>query len=272
MPYLETTDGTRLAYEDYGTGAPIVFIAGWSLNTEMWEYQVPFFVERGYRCVLLDRRGHGRSDRPSTGYDLDTRADDVAELIQHLDLRELTLVAHSAGGAEVARYLARHGTARVARIALFATTLPFLRQTEDNPHGLPDEAALASVAQWRTDRPKWFADRAQGYFATHLGNDVSPALIEHETRRCLSAAPWATIAVWESTFPSDHRETLRKLPIPALVVHGVPDQSIPIDASSRRTAELIPDCVYKEYPTAGHGLYITHAAQLNDDLLDFMKS
>ncbi|WP_280241868.1 alpha/beta fold hydrolase [Nocardia abscessus] len=102
-----------------------------------------------------------------------------------------------------------------------------------------------------------------GYFATHLGNDVSPALIEHEIRRCLSASPWATIAVWESTFPSDHRETLRNLPIPALVVHGVPDQSIPIDASTRRAAKLIPDCVYKEYPTAGHGLYITHADQLN---------
>ncbi|MGK8500441.1 alpha/beta fold hydrolase [Nocardia asiatica] len=272
MPYLETTDGTRLAYEDYGTGAPILFLAGWALDAEMWEYQVPFFVERGYRCVLPDRRGHGRSDRPSTGYDLDTRADDVAELVERLDLRDLTLVAHSAGGAEVARYLARHGTGRVGRIALFATTLPFLRQTEDNPEGLPDELSRASVAQWRADRPKWFADRAQGYFATHLGNDVSPALIDHEIRRCLSASPWSTIAVWESTFASDHRETLRNLPIPALVVHGVPDQSIPIDASSRRTAKLIPDCVYKEYPTAGHGLYVTHAAELNQDLLDFMKS
>jgi pimeloyl-ACP methyl ester carboxylesterase len=137
MPFFETTDGTRLAYEDYGTGAPIVFAASWALDADMWEYQVPFFLDNGYRCVPLDRRGHGRSDRPSGGYDLDTLADDLAELVERLDLSDITLVGHSAGGAEVARYLARHGEERVARVVFASATIPFLKQTADNPDGAP---------------------------------------------------------------------------------------------------------------------------------------
>lgn len=272
MPFFEAADGTRLAYEDYGTGSPIVFVAGWVLNADMWEYQVPFFIGRGYRCVLPDRRGHGRSDRPSGGYDIDTRADDLAALIEHLDLREITLVAHSAGGGEVARYLARHGEGRVARVAFAASTLPFVKLTEDNPEGLPEAACEAAVAQFQRDRPKWFADRAQGYFATHLDNDVSPALIDNEIRRCLSASPLATVEVWRAAFHADHRDDLRAITVPVLVIHGAADQSAPIDLTGRRTAKLIPGCVYNEYPTAGHGLYVTHATQLNTDILEFISS
>ncbi|PXX63868.1 pimeloyl-ACP methyl ester carboxylesterase [Nocardia tenerifensis] len=271
MPNFQTTDGTTLAYEVYGTGAPIVFVAGWSLHADMWEYQVPFFVERGYRCVMLDRRGHGRSDRPATGYDVDTRADDLAALLTHLDLTGITLVAHSAGGGEVVRYLARHGSERVDRLALLAAAVPMMRRTDDNPIGVPQEAWDATMHQLRTDRPKWFADRAQGYFATHLGNDVSPAIIDHEMQRCLSAAPFATIAVQEQSFHADHRADTAGITVPTLIVHGLADQSIPIDVSSRETAALVPNNVFKEYPTAGHGLYITHATQLNADLLEFIK-
>jgi non-heme chloroperoxidase len=272
MPFIETADRTRLFYEDYGTGAPIVFVAGWSLAADMWEYQVPFFAEEGFRCVLLDRRGHGRSDRPSRGYDLDSLADDLAGLIAHLDLREVTLVGHSSGGAEVARYLARHGEDRVARVAFVSSTLPFLKLTADNPEGIPEEACEATVAQFRTDRPKWFADRAQGFYATHLGNDVSPALIDLGVRRCLETAPMASIEVWRTMFHADHRQALREITVPALVVHGAADQSAPIDMTGRRTAAMIPGCHYKEYPTAGHGLFATHGALLNTDLLDFIKS
>jgi non-heme chloroperoxidase len=272
MPFFQAADGTRLAYEDYGTGGPIMFVPGWALNADMWEYQVPFFAERGYRCVLPDRRGHGRSDRPPAGYDLDTRADDLAALIEHLDLREITLIAHSAGGGEVTRYLARHGERRVARVAFVAALLPFLKLTDDNPAGLPEAACEAAIAQFRKDRPKWFADRVQGYFATHLGNDVSPALIVNELRRCLSASPVATAQVWRSSFHADHRAALRATTIPVLIIHGAADQSAPIDLTGRRTAALLPGCRYKEYPTAGHGLYVTHAEQLNTDLLDFIKT
>jgi pimeloyl-ACP methyl ester carboxylesterase len=270
MPFFETRDGTSLAYEDYGGGPPIVFVAGWVLNSGMWEYQLPCFLQRGYRCVLPDRRGHGRSDRPSGGYDLDTRADDLAMLLEHLDLREATLVTHSAGGGEAARYLARHGDGRVARVAFLAPTLPFLKQTEDNPEGLPQAACDESVVQFHRDRPKWFADRAQGYFATHLGNDVSPALIDNEMRRCLSASPVATVAMWESSFHADHREDLRAITVPVLVVHGAADQSAPVELTGRRAAKMIPGCVYHEYPTAGHGLYVTHAEQINADLVAFI--
>ncbi|WP_067695351.1 alpha/beta fold hydrolase [Nocardia jejuensis] len=272
MSYFDTTDGTRLAYEDYGTGAPLVFVAGWSLHADMWEYQLSFFLDQGYRCVLLDRRGHGRSDRPSTGYDVDTRADDLAALLEHLDLREVTLIAHSAGGGEVVRYLSRHTSERVARIALLAPAIPFMLRTEDNPVGIPAELFEASVAQLRADRPKWFADRAQGYFATHLGTNVSQAVIEEEMRRCLSASPYASLAIQAELLTSDHRADVAAVTVPMLLLHGIPDQSIPIDVTSRRTIEIAPHAVYKEYADAGHGLYISHAAQVNADILEFLKS
>ncbi|QIS21536.1 alpha/beta fold hydrolase [Nocardia terpenica] len=272
MPYFRTTDGTTLAYEEYGAGAPLVFLAGWSLNTEMWERQVLFFAERGYRCVLLDRRGHGRSDRPATGYDADTRADDVAALLEHLDLTDVTLIGHSTGGAEGVHYLARHGRDRVRRVVLVAAALPRLTWAEDHPAGVPVEAVNASMAALRADRAKWMFDRAQGYFATHLGNDVSSALIDQEIRRCLSATHWAAVQVQQAVVDSDIRAELPGITVPVLLLHGHADQSIPIEPTSRVAVRLFPDAELKEYPTAGHGLYVTHAAQLNADILEFLKN
>ncbi|OLT05040.1 arylesterase [Pseudonocardia sp. CNS-004] len=275
MPHFTTTDGTRLAYEDYGTGGgsgePIVFVASWVLDADMWEYQIPFFAERGYRCIALDRRGHGRSDRPPTGYDIDTTADDLAALLEHLDLTGVTLVGHSFGGAEVARYLARHGEDRVARVAFVSAVVPFLKQTDDNPDGLPEAALEATIAQFRTDRPKWFAQQAQVWYATHLGNEVSPALIDWTLGKCLSASPWATTQLFRSMFHADHRAGLREITVPSLVVHGAADTSAPVELTGRRTAHLVPGCRYVEYPTAGHGLFVTHAEQLNAELLELLK-
>ncbi|MQY04267.1 alpha/beta fold hydrolase [Actinomadura macrotermitis] len=270
--YFETADGTRLAYEDHGQGAPILFLASWVLNADMWEYQIPFFVENGYRCIALDRRGHGRSDRPRDGYDLDTSADDIAALLEHLDLRDVTLVGHSMGGAEAARYLARHGEERIARVALVSATVPFLKLTDDNPGGLPEFALQAVLKQWREDRPHWFTRQKQIWFATHLGNQVSESQIELTLQQCLSASPWATAQYFQSGYHTDHRPGLAKISVPALVVHGAADASAPVALTGRRTAELVPGAVYKEYPTGGHGLYITHKHQLNDDLLEFIKS
>ncbi|MFB7720539.1 MULTISPECIES: alpha/beta fold hydrolase [unclassified Nocardia] len=272
MPYFQTTDGTTLAYEEYGTGAPLVFIAGWSLHADMWEYQLHYFVERGYRCILLDRRGHGRSDRPAAGYDVNTRADDIAALIAHLDLNDFTMVAHSAGGAEVVRYLARHGQDRVNRIALLAPAIPYMLQTEDNPVGAPRAAFEASAAQLKSDRPQWFAERAQGYFATHLRRGTSQAVIDMEIQRCLSASPYATIAVQRDLFHSDHRPDVAAVTVPFLLLHGLADQSIPIEISSHQAVKLAPHAVLKEYWDAGHGLYITHAAEVNAEILEFLKS
>jgi pimeloyl-ACP methyl ester carboxylesterase len=275
MPHFTTTDGTRLAYEDHdmgaGDGEPIVFVASWVLDADMWEYQIPFFAERGYRCIALDRRGHGRSDRPSTGYDIDTTADDLAALLEHLDLSGVTLVGHSFGGAEVARYLARHGEDRVARVAFVSAVVPFLKQAEDNPDGLPEAALDAVLGQLRTDRPKWFARQAQVWYATHLGNEVSPALIDWTLGKCLSASPWATTQLFRSMFHADHRAGLREITVPSLVVHGAADTSAPVELTGRRTAQLVQGCRYVEYPTAGHGLFVTHAEQLNAELLELLK-
>jgi len=268
--FFDSHDGTRLAYEDYGTGAPIVFIAGAMLPTDMWEHQVPFFVEQGYRCVLIDRRGHGRSDRPATGYDLDTTTDDLAALIEHLDLRGATLVGHSTGGAEIARYLLRHGHDRVARVALVAAILPFLKQTDDNPVGVPEAMAEELFRQIRTDRGKWMGRQTQVYFNTHL-NDVSPEQVDTTYRQCMSTAPWATLKIQQSVFHADNREAVRQIAVPALVLHGSLDFSAPVEITGRRTAELLPGAVYKEYPTGGHGIYTSHAAELNADLLEFIK-
>ncbi|MFI0711019.1 alpha/beta fold hydrolase [Streptomyces inhibens] len=270
--FFETHDGTRLFYEDYGRGETIVFVASAMLNTDMWEYQIPFFAERGFRCVAFDRRGHGRSDRPSAGYDVDSTADDLAALMAHLDLRDVTLVGHSLGGAEIARYLARHGSERVTRAVFIAAMLPFLKQTDDNPHGLPEAALAAAMAEIRADRPKWLARQAQAFFATHLGNEVSPALMDHTMAQCLSASPWATFQVQREALHTDHRAGLREIGIPTLVVHGAADFSAPVEVTGRRTAELIPGTTYKEYPTAGHGIYASHHAQLNADLLEFIKA
>lgn len=269
--FFETTDGTRLAYQDYGQGRPIVFVASWSLGSDMWEYQIPFFTEQGFRCVALDRRGHGRSGRPSTGYDLDTSADDLAALLEHLDLNDVILVGHSAGGAEIARYLTRHGEDRVARAAFVSSILPFMKLTDDNPEGFPEAALQATLTALRTDRPKWFARQAQIWFATHL-NEVSPANVEHTIAQCLATSPWAAAKLFESAFHEDHRAGLRDITIPTLIVHGTVDSSARITATSHRTAKLIPGAIFKEYPTAGHGLYFTHKDQLNTDLLDFVKA
>lgn len=271
MPYVTASDGTRLAYEDYGTGAPVVFVAGWALGADMWEFQVPRFLEEGYRCVLRDRRGHARSDRPSTGYDMDTLADDLAVLLDALDLRDVTLVAHSFGGVEVAHYLGRHGSARIARVVLVAACLPSMRRSAANPEGVPAELCAASIASLRADRYKWLADRSQAYFATHLGNDVSPALVDATVRQCLDVAPYAALRVQEVNLTTAHEDVLPTIDVPVLVVHGDADASAPVHITGRRTAKAIPGAVYHEYAAAGHGLYVTHAERLNGDILDFMS-
>ncbi|MFE7317404.1 alpha/beta fold hydrolase [Streptomyces sp. NPDC057555] len=269
--FFEGHDGTRLWYEDYGRGEPLVFVSSSMLTTDMWEYQIPYFAERGFRCIAFDRRGHGRSDRPSGGYDLDSTSEDLAALLDHLGLAGVTLIGHSMGGAEIARYLARHGSGRVGRIALIASMLPFMKQTEDNPEGLPEALFQKSAELLRNDRPRWMARQSQVFFATHLGNDVHPLMIDFTIQQVMSCAPYATQQIQGAVFHTDHRAGLREIDVPTLVVHGAADFSAPVDVTGRRTAKLIPGAVYKEYPNAGHGIYASHHPQLNADLLEFIK-
>ncbi|GAA4665032.1 alpha/beta fold hydrolase [Streptomyces youssoufiensis] len=272
MPYFEGSDGTSLFYNDWGRGKPVVFVSGAWLSSSAWELQMLPLSERGLRCVAFDKRGHGRSDWVGHGFDYDTLADDLAALLDHLDLREVTLVAHSMGGGEVIRYLTRHGYDRVSRVVLMAVTAPLLVETPDHPEGIGQEVLDALLATQARDRPRWMAQNAQAFFATHLGNTVSTELIEQTVRRCLDCSAKAAVEVVRTGFCTDLREEVSVLRVPTLILHGDADASAPIDLCGRRLAHLVPDNVYREYPAAGHGLFVTHAERVNQDLLDFVAA
>ncbi|MFI2764523.1 alpha/beta fold hydrolase [Streptomyces echinatus] len=270
MPYFEGSDGTSLFYTDWGQGKPVVFVSGAWISSSSWEFQMLPLSEAGLRCVAFDKRGHGRSDWTGHGFDYDTLADDLAALLDHLDLSEVTLVAHSMGGGEVIRYLSRHGYDRVSRVVLISVTAPLMIWTPDNPEGVPQSAFDALEAERTKDRPRWMAQNAQAFFATHLGNSVSSELVEWMVQRCLDCSAKAAVEVLRTGCRTDLREEVGALRVPALIIHGDADASAPVDLCGRRLAKLVPDNIYKEYPRAGHGIFVTHADQLNQDLLDFI--
>ncbi|MCX4745649.1 alpha/beta hydrolase [Kitasatospora sp. NBC_01287] len=273
MPYITSADQTSLYYEDWGSGTPIVFVNTWGLGTGMWENQVPFLVEQGFRCVTYDRRGTKRSDRPGHGYDFDTLADDLAALLDQLDLHDVVLVGHSMGGGEVTRYLARHGAqGRVAKAALLSALTPYVSWAEDNPNGFPPFAHDAVAAVIKADRAKYWAGWPGALFGTHLGNQISAETTDWLLREVMETPMMPTLATWHSIFHTDFRDDLRGFTVPTLIVHGTADQNALPELTGRRTAELVPGNTFKEYEGAAHGLFVTHKDQLNADLLDFAKS
>ncbi len=267
MPYIENNDHAQLFFNDWGTGEPVVFLHGWMLGAEIWEYQTVPLVNAGLRCIAYDRRGCGRSDQPATGYDYDTFADDLATLLDHLDLRAVTLVAHSMGGGEIARYAARHGLDRVARVAFVATTTPFLLQTADNPAGVPKQYFDEMIAGLLDDRPRYLTQAAPGFFG---GGSVSDDLVQWGVGLALHASPIATTEMLRAMSESDFRTGLKAIDVPALVIHGQADQGAPIELTGRPTAAAIPGSRLEIYET-GHGLLITEKERLNRDLLAFMR-
>jgi non-heme chloroperoxidase len=272
MPYFDAPDGTRLYYLDGGRGQTVVFVSSAWLSSRMWEHQLGPLVERGLRCVAYDRRGHGRSDWPWDGYDYDTLADDLAALLEQLDVREVTLVGHSAGCGEIVRYLTRHGAGRVARVALIAGTTPFLMKTDDNPDGVDRALMQADVDRRTADRPRWFAENADGFFGVGLpGIAVSPEWAQLTIQQCLDCSAQATSAFFLTAFSTDLRPELRALTVPTLVIHGDHDRQAPIGLCGRKAADLIPGSRLVAYEGAAHGLFITHAARLNADLLAFVQ-
>ncbi len=271
MPFFETSDGTSLHYVDGGTGRPVVLVASAWLSSRMWEFQLPYLVDRGLRCVAYDRRGHGRSDWPWDGYDYDTLAEDVASLLEHLDLRGATLVAHSAGGGEVVRYLTRHGAGRVARIALVSATTPFPMKTADNPDGVDRALMEADLAVRTADRPRWLADNADGYFGVGLpGVSVSTDFTQYLIRQILDCSARAAREFFLTGFTTDLRAELRELAVPTLIIHGDRDVQAPLDICGRKTARLVPESRLIVYENAAHGLFVTHAKRLNGDLVQFV--
>jgi pimeloyl-ACP methyl ester carboxylesterase len=275
MPYFDSpVDGTRLHYVDHGpaTGAVVVFAASAYLGHEMWEYQTLPLAEAGFRCVALDRRGHGRSEDTWNGYDLDTLADDLHGLLDHLDLRRVTLVGHSVGTAEVIRCVTRHGAARVDRVALVAGVSPGIVRCANLPQGIGPAEVRADEELFRRDRAAYFTLLADDFFAVRQGNDVSPAYVRHLIDRCLVAGPRAATGVRAVVAGLDLTDELPALELPVLVVHGTHDTSAPPALTGERAARLVSDGTLKVYENAGHGLFATHAARLTADLREFVEA
>jgi pimeloyl-ACP methyl ester carboxylesterase len=270
MPFFEASDGTHLFYMDWGNGKPAMFSHAWALNADMWDYQIPDLVDAGHRCITFDRRGHGRSDRPTTGYDYDTFANDLAALIAHLDLEEAALVGYSSGCGEITRYLARHGRDRVDRVVFGAPLMPLIAKRDDNPEGVDPSYVEASAAALKRDVPGWCADNAAPYFGT--AELVSPGMADWVTRQIVATPLKVLLDTLRLGTETDHREQLAKIEVPTMVVHGTHDASAPIDLTGRKTATLVPECELVVYQNAGHGLYAAQAARFNADLIAFLKS
>ena len=264
---VRTPDGVELFCRDWGTGPAVVFTHSWALTSAIWNYQVQFLSNHGIRCVTYDRRGHGRSDAPAEGHDLDTLADDLGAVIDSLEQRKVVLVGHSMGGNEIIRYVGRHGTGKVAKIALLAPTTPYILQTPDNPYGAPAAYFEHTRAQWETDFPKWVQDNKAAFFTP----ETSPPMMDWIVTLMLQMHIPTAIACSRAVGETDLRPDLEKINRPVLILHGDRDVSAPLEITGRRTAAGIHGATLKVYPGAPHGLFLTHMAQVNQDLLEFVS-
>ena len=270
-----TRDGTSIFYKDWGNrdAQPVVFSHGWPLNADAWDAQMQFLAEHGFRTIAHDRRGHGRSSQPWNGNDMDTYADDLAELVQTLGLRDAVHIGHSTGGGEVTRYIGRHGTDRVAKAVLIDAIPPLMLKTEANPGGLPIEVFDGLRAGVAGDRSQFYKDlSAPFYNANRPGSTVSQGTRDMFWLWSMQVgikAAYDCIRVFSET---DLTEDLKKIDVPTLFIHGDDDQIVPIDDASRIAVTLVPNATLKVYPGAPHGLTATHQDQVNADLLTFLQS
>jgi non-heme chloroperoxidase len=265
---IRARDGVRLFHRDWGEGAPVVFAASWALTSEMWAYQVAHLSESGARCISYDRRGHGRSDVASSGYDMDALADDLAAVIEQLALSDVTLVGHSMGCAEIIHYLGRHGSARVKRVALLAPAAPYLVRAADNPYGAPRAYFDARMAEWAKDFPKWAADNKAPFFTPQ----TSPAMTEWLMDQMLETPLPVVIASFKALLGTDVRPDLARIDKPTLILHGTKDASAPLEITGARVAAGVKGAELRVYDGAPHGLFVTHMDQVNRDLEAFIKA
>jgi non-heme chloroperoxidase len=273
MSTIKTKDGTNLFYKDWGEGQPVVFSHGWPLNGDAWDEQVFFLASRGYRAIAHDRRGHGRSSQTWQGNEMNTYADDLAQLIEALDLRNAILVGHSTGGGEVTRYIGRHGTKRLAKAALISAVPPRLLKTEDNPGGLPIAAFDGIRAAIAADRSQFYKDfSAPFYGANRAGSKVSQGLREAFWLQCMQVGINAAFDCVKAFSETDFTEDLKSFDLPTLILHGDDDQIVPIGVTALRSSKLVRGATLKVYPGAPHGLMATHQEQFNADLLAFIKA
>jgi len=265
---LPMRDGTGLYWKEWGSGAPLLFVHSASAHGRLWDYQVAALADRGFRCITFDRRGHGRSDQPRSGYDYDTLADDLSEVIDALGLRRVALIGHSMGCAEILRYLTRHGGSRASGVVLLGTTTPFLLKTDDNPHGVPAAAFESLRGQWRLDYAKWVADNTAPFFDA----DTSPAMMQWGASLLGDMSVPIAIACNETVTAADFRAELPQITARTLIIHGDRDVSAPLALTGRPTAALIPGSELKVYEGAPHGLMFTHSERLHADLLAFLAA
>ena len=272
MSTFTTKDGTEIYYKDWGTGRPVVFSHGWPLSADAWDAQMVFLGERGFRVIAHDRRGHGRSSQPWHGNDMDTYADDLAALMASLHLEDVVMVGHSTGGGEVARYIGRHGTKRVAKAVLLGAVPPLMLKTEANPGGLPIEVFDGIRAGVAADRSQFFQDLTMPFYgANRPGSKVSQGLRDSFWLQGMAGGHKGLLDCIKQFSETDFTEDLKKFDVPTLIVHGDDDQIVPIGASAMLSSKLVKDATLKVYPGAPHGLASTHADQFNADLLAFAK-
>jgi non-heme chloroperoxidase len=272
MGTITTSDGTEIFYKDWGSGRPVVFSHGWPLNADAWDDQLFLVASNGFRGVAHDRRGHGRSGQPWTGNEMDTYADDLASLIEALDLRDVTLVGHSTGGGEVTRYIGRHGTARVAQAVLVGAIPPLMLKTDDNPDGTPMEAFDQIRAGVVGDRSQFYKDLSVPFYgANRPGSTVSQGVRDSFWLWSMQVGFKGAYDCIKAFSETDLTEDLERIDVPTLIIHGDDDQIVPIGASAHRSAHIVKDARLEVYPGAPHGLFATHRDQFNADLLAFIS-
>lgn len=273
MPFITTADETRIFYKDWGSGQPVVFSHGWPLNADAWDRQLNLVASHGFRGIAHDRRGHGRSTQTWDGNDMDTYADDLAALIEALDLTDVVLVGHSTGGGEVTRYLGRHGTGRVAKAVLLGAVPPLMLRTPDNPDGVPIEALDQIRAGLLADRSQFYQDLSVAFYGGNRdGSTLTQGVRDQFWRLSMQAglkAAYDCIAQFSET---DITDDLKSIDIPVLVAHGDDDQIVPIGAAGLRSAELLKDATLRVYPGAPHGLVGHFKDAFNADLLTFINA
>jgi non-heme chloroperoxidase len=269
---ITTSDGTQIYYKDWGAGQPVVFSHGWPLTADAWDAQMLFLGQHGYRVIAHDRRGHGRSSQPWNGNDMDTYADDLAALVEALDLKQAVHVGHSTGGGEVARYIGRHGTARVAKAVLIGAVPPLMLKTPANPGGLAIEVFDGIRAGVLADRSQFFKDLSVPFYgANRPGAKVSQGVRDSFWAQGMQAGFKSAYDCIKAFSETDQTEDLERFDVPTLLLHGDDDQIVPIGASSVAAAKLVKGSTLKVYPGLSHGMCTTNADQINADLLAFLK-
>ncbi|WP_197732984.1 alpha/beta fold hydrolase [Paraburkholderia pallida] len=270
--YVKAKDGTEIYVKDWGTGTPVVFSHGWPLSADAWDPQMIYLVNQGYRVIAHDRRGHGRSGQPSGGNDMDTYADDLAAVLDALDVRNAMLVGHSTGGGEVAHYIGRHGSKRVAKAVLIGAVPPQMVKSANNPGGLAMSVFDGIRDGVAANRSQFYIDLATPFYGFNRPNaKVSQGLIQEFWREGMQGSIKGQYECIKQFSEVDYTEDLKKMDVPTLILHGDDDQIVPIDDSARLSAKIVKHATLKVYPGAPHGMCSTHSAQVNADLLEFLK-